>query len=259
MKSGKGRILLRWALAVLCAAAGYLGGGLLYARYVRSTGDDGVLALYLFNALQQGMIFALPALLILSARPERWQAFRGDLRPVGFPTASLSLLLAVSGTVVASAIAALWSQLIGYAGESPALPDPRGAVEWPLSLAAVAAVPALCEELLFRGLIQSALCRRWPRAGVWIAAAVFAALHLEIGALPALLLIGLVLGKVYRRYGYWGSALVHALYNGVVLVLSAREVRIDLLVLALCTVGCIFSLRGLLKEEETSEADGPGV
>ena len=178
-------------------------------------------------------------------------------------TAAFSLLLTVGGAVAASVIASLWAQWLysvtGYQGSADPLPTARNAAEWGLALLAVALIPALCEELFFRALIQGALCRRMPRAGVWLAAAVFAALHFRWEALPALLLIGVVLGKTYLRRGYWGSVLVHALYNAVVLVLSGRDVAISVGTAAVCFAACWLALRGVLKGEDGIETDGIGM
>ncbi|MBQ9196457.1 MAG: CPBP family intramembrane metalloprotease [Clostridia bacterium] len=256
-----GRAVLCWIGAVISAALGVVGGSLLYAMYWRDTGT--ALAVYAFNAAQQVFAFALPALLILAARPQRLQAFRRDCFLPGIPAASFSVLLAVSGAVVVSVIASLWAQLLysatGYTGAEQALPQARSAAQWALALLTVAAIPALCEELFFRGLIQSALCRRLPRVGVWLAAVIFAVLHFRWDAFPALILVGVVLGLGYRRHGYWGSALLHCLYNAVVLLLSDREISLTLGLLITCAVACAFSLRGYLGKENENEVDRSGL
>jgi membrane protease YdiL (CAAX protease family) len=90
-------------------------------------------------------------------------------------------------------------------------------------LAAVALLPALCEELAFRGGLQSALAgRRSPARAVWVSALAFAAFHLDPVRFPAVLLLGVAFGWLAWRTGsIWPSALAHALNNGVaVLVLS---------------------------------------
>lgn len=262
MRSDKARLLICWILALACAALGLIGGIALGARLVRD-GQAGSLLLYGVNAGQQVFTFALPALLILQARPARWRRFREKCLPLRVETVSFSLLLAVSGAVAAGILASLWAQwlqsMTGYQGSADPLPVPRTAGEWAASVLVIAVVPALSEELLFRALIQGGLCSRLPRAGLWIAAAIFAAAHMRWEALPALLLVGAVLGKIYLRRGYWGSALVHALYNTVVLILAMRSVMLSPLTALICFAACILALFGLLKEDKNGETDSSGL
>lgn len=95
-------------------------------------------------------------------------------------------------------------------------------VEYPLelliALLVAAVVPALGEELLFRGMLQPLLQRLTtrPHLGIWLTAFIFSAIHFQfVGFLPRMLL-GAFLG-----YAYWWSAslwvpiLLHFLFNGV--------------------------------------------
>lgn len=261
MLSRKGRAALCWLAALFCAAAGLLGASALYALYLSSlpAGADGTLGYYLFNALQEALAFALPALLILFARPERWAEFAALRKPLAPETISFSALCAVGCTVAASALSALWTvflqQAFGYVAPPNDLLIPQGAVQWALALFAVALMPAVCEELLFRALIQRGLCRLLPRAGVWLAAALFAGAHMQLGALPALFMIGATLGLIMRRRGLYAAMLFHGLYNACVLVLSARGVRLNLLVILLCAAAFVFSARYLIKEEDAHAPD----
>ena len=90
-----------------------------------------------------------------------------------------------------------------------------------LLLSAVVIAPLL-EELIFRGLVQSALlailgsARRWLI--ILIAAVVFVLIHsgLPWQVRPSLFLLGVVLGWAYERTGrLWTSILIHAGFNGV--------------------------------------------
>ena len=261
MNWGKRRAAVCWIAALLCAALGIVGGSLLYLRCFSDTAD--ALAVYMVNAAQQIFTFALPALLILAARPHRLRAFRESCFAPGWPAASFSVLLAVSGVVVVSVISSLWAELLysltGYTGSVQALPQARTASQWVLAILAVAVIPALCEELFFRGMLQSMLCRRLPRAGVWIAAVIFAVLHFRWEAFPALILVGAALGLGYIRHGYWGSALLHVLYNAVVQAASSREITLTVGLLVLCVVSCVFSLHGYLGKENADEIDRTGL
>lgn len=256
MLSGKARVVVCWLLAALCAAAGFLLVPLLYQALVsaRPAMADS-LTFYLFNAIHELLVFALPALLILCARPVRWTAFKALRKPLSVTVVGLCALLGVASTVVFSMITNVWMTLLegafGYVSPPQDLPMPRNAAQWAGALLAVAVLPAVCEELFFRALLQRGLDTKLPRAGVWIAAAIFAGAHLRLEALPALLLIGLTLGYLMRRRGLLCAMLFHGLYNAAVLVLSSGEAQVDIVAMLLCAVAFWLALRRLMKKEET--------
>ena len=67
----------------------------------------------------------------------------------------------------------------------------------------IAVVPAVAEELVFRGVIQRNLVR-WFKSrhvGVWLAAAIFSAVHVQFFGFVPRLLLGLVLGYLYEWSG----------------------------------------------------------
>ena len=93
---------------------------------------------------------------------------------------------------------------------------------WVLALAAVVAVVVapISEELLFRGFLQPAL-GRWT--GRWMAivlgAAFFAAAHMDLYAMPALLVLGIALGYVYDRTRSLAAPVaLHMAFNGMTLL-----------------------------------------
>lgn len=92
----------------------------------------------------------------------------------------------------------------------------RGPLDYVLLLGAFAAVPAICEELLFRGFLQAGLVRLLGSAPKGIAASslVFAAFHLDPWRFPGILILGLFLGFLVHRSGSLIPAiLAHALNN----------------------------------------------
>jgi membrane protease YdiL (CAAX protease family) len=91
-----------------------------------------------------------------------------------------------------------------------------------LNLFVVALVPAIGEEMIFRGLVLPIL-HKWTgkiHAAVWISAILFSGMHLQFyGFLPRLVLGGL-LGYlfVYTR-SLWAPIIAHFVNNGLALVL----------------------------------------
>jgi ABC-2 type transport system permease protein/sodium transport system permease protein len=97
-----------------------------------------------------------------------------------------------------------------------------------LILLAMAVLPAVVEELFFRGYLLSALLgvlRPWQAIGS--AAALFALFHVILSGMLAVerfvpsLLLGVVLGWVCWKTGsVWPGVLLHALHNGCVVMLA---------------------------------------
>jgi membrane protease YdiL (CAAX protease family) len=91
----------------------------------------------------------------------------------------------------------------------------RGIVLVVFALTMVTIAP-LAEEIAFRGLLYTALCKRGISeiAAVLISAIAFAAFHFEPTRLPLLFAIGVVLGEVRRRTGSTAASVItHVLNN----------------------------------------------
>ena len=90
-----------------------------------------------------------------------------------------------------------------------------------VNLVIIAVLPAICEELCFRGALQRIMihCTKSPWAGIIITSVLFSALHLQFqGFLPRMFL-GVVLGALYWYSGsLWTSILAHFVNNGVQVV-----------------------------------------
>jgi len=87
-----------------------------------------------------------------------------------------------------------------------------------LNIFMIAILPAIGEEILFRGVLQKIFVRllKSGHFAVWLTAILFSALHLEfLGFLPRLVL-GLVFGYLYLWSGkLWLSILAHFVNNAV--------------------------------------------
>ena len=109
---------------------------------------------------------------------------------------------------------------IGYAALSPPAAPLPDVLSWNglwLLAAGVLAAP-LCEEFLFRGLLQGGLRRSLPAwQAIGIAAALFAIVHPPAAMLPVFVL-GLCTGYAYERSGaLLAPMLTHALYSAAML------------------------------------------
>ncbi len=102
--------------------------------------------------------------------------------------------------------------------------------EVPLALVlfAVAVSPAVCEEVLFRGVLLRAFLRRQsPRMAVLSTALLFGAFHMSVDRFFPTALLGVVLGLMAVRFGsLWPGVVFHGLHNGVSVLLARFEVQV---------------------------------
>lgn len=198
--------------------------GVLYfhfgGRLQATLGETGLLA-------SQWGLFALPALLFAFAGPYRPRRALALRAPSG-RTLLGALLIALGGMPVGWALG--WAQLQYF--EIPqrlveallrltSAPDPSR-LAWLLFVVAV--TPAVCEELVFRGVFQQSLSREVPAwRTVAASALVFGVFHVSgetaIRLLPTAWL-GVLLGTVvWRSRSIFASMLMHAVNNGLSVVI----------------------------------------
>jgi membrane protease YdiL (CAAX protease family) len=93
---------------------------------------------------------------------------------------------------------------------------------WPLwaMLLLISVMPAIFEELAFRGVIQSSLERVFNARDAWlIQAALFSVLHLSPLIFPSHFLMGLCFGYMRRRSrSIYPGMLLHGSWNALVLL-----------------------------------------
>ena len=132
------------------------------------------------------------------------------------------ILLGLLSVYAASALAALWQLLtdalgLPAIGEAPVIRNPR---ELTLAIVMMAALPAACEELLFRGLVMPAWESRGTYFAIGVSGAMFALLHGNITGLPAYLLVGAVSGYlVFALDTLYAGIVYHTVYNAACLVI----------------------------------------
>ncbi|RZA00883.1 MAG: CPBP family intramembrane metalloprotease [Moraxellaceae bacterium] len=99
-----------------------------------------------------------------------------------------------------------------------------------LGLVVFAAIPAIGEEILFRGIVQRQLIR-WVKnkhVAVWVAAFVFSFIHMQFLGLFPRMLLGALLGYLYLWSGnIWVPIFGHFVNNGfTVLMLYLRQMQL---------------------------------
>jgi membrane protease YdiL (CAAX protease family) len=101
--------------------------------------------------------------------------------------------------------------------------DMHAPVELAVCLVLVALLPALFEELLFRGVLMNIFKhitgKKWTP--VFLQALVFAVLHFTVYELPAIFLMGILFGIVAMRTGtIWYGVIMHFVFNSTTVVVA---------------------------------------
>jgi CAAX protease family protein len=118
---------------------------------------------------------------------------------------------------------ALWAPPPGYLEAFQRLHEalrPRNAADALVSIVAIAAVPAVCEELVLRGVVLPALLPAFGSAGAIVtSAALFALIHWDLYRAAFTFALGLALGALRVRTGsLLAPILAHALVNTITFV-----------------------------------------
>jgi uncharacterized protein len=172
-------------------------------------------------------VFAVAAIVPATMSTEPWRR-RLSLRPSGLSLASL--IVAFVG-VVAIAFCFLAAEGLGWVGESDVfkgLDELVRNASWPELAALVIAIgilPGICEELLFRGYIQTRLCRRWGSvAGIVITSLMFGVMHMDVVQGIFAFFMGLYLGYLTWQTGsIYPAILCHAGNNCLSTLASRRD------------------------------------
>src|SRR5262245_4051184 len=169
---------------------------------------------------------AAPALLLAWAfRVPRREGL--GLRGVDRRTALLALAIGVALWGTSLGLFELqyvfWKPAEGYLEAFRRLHDalrPSGPFDALISILAIAVGPAVCEELLIRGVVLPAFWRHMPAAGALLwSAVVFGLIHLDAYRFAFTLLAGLVLGLLRIRTGSLVPSMsAHAVLNTITLV-----------------------------------------
>lgn len=97
---------------------------------------------------------------------------------------------------------------------------------WPLlivNLVMIALLPAIGEELIFRGIIQRGLQNQFgnPHVAIWLAAALFSAIHLQFFGFVPRMLMGVAMGYLLLWSGnLWYPIIAHFTNNALSVILA---------------------------------------
>lgn len=175
------------------------------------------------GAIANQLLFSLGLALAFVLYNHQGPAIRGvlRLRRISALDVVKSVVLGLVALGLIQVLGALATILVERAGG--ALPAYYNFSRTPFVLALVthAVMPAICEEIAYRGYLQHSLSALGPRAAIVVTALLFGATHFSLIRLLPLALLGLIFGAVVQRAGsVYPSMIMHLVNNGTVLALT---------------------------------------
>lgn len=85
----------------------------------------------------------------------------------------------------------------------------------------IAVIPAIGEELIFRGILQKKFIEQFknPHVAIWVAAIIFSAIHMQFQGFLSRVVLGAILGYLYYWSGnLWVAIFAHFVNNAVQIV-----------------------------------------
>lgn len=206
--------------ALICYIA--LGRGISFLSSLNPAFLNGEIAAALFSLAGYIICAALPLLILFVGLKPKWADVKGKSER-GFLPKALVLFFAC---IFAMYLLDIGFSLLGISLESPALFLPDGAVQIVVFVLTSVLLPAVFEELLFRGIALSVLEDYGRRFALVVTALLFALICLDPIRMPARFLLGLLLGILIQR----GASLIavmglHLLYNLLMVVYGLSLLR----------------------------------
>ncbi len=94
--------------------------------------------------------------------------------------------------------------------------------QFAVAMVVIGILPAIGEEVLFRGVLQRKLMEHWvsPHLAIWVAAAIFSAIHVQFYGFIPRMLLGALFGYLYYWSGsLWVAIFAHFVNNGFMVLM----------------------------------------
>jgi membrane protease YdiL (CAAX protease family) len=131
-----------------------------------------------------------------------------------------------------------------------------------IALIVVVLLPALGEEMLFRGILQRKFAKEWcnPHLAIWVSAGIFSAIHFQFYGFIPRMLLGALFGYLYYWTGsLWAAVFAHFINNGFVLVMmylynikllkiNLEETKVMPITVVLSSIVLTFSILFLIRK-----------
>ncbi len=181
---------------------------------------------YALTMIQEILMFGLPVFLFIYLfRPRYTPVLKAQLAFPPFSSAVRTVLAAVIGAWALQLFISLWALMLEALKIrlwSPEVPLPQNGPQTILAIAAVGILPAVLEELLFRGALLEGLKRELPqKAALWLTVLLFAFMHGSLTGLPGHIALGFVITLLALRQNSLQLPMIyHFSHNAATLIIS---------------------------------------
>lgn len=145
----------------------------------------------------------------------------------------LIILISVPAFYAATSLNSIIAYILQFVGPTPedtSIPIPQNLGEVLVSILVIAVAPAICEEILHRGLLLKAYESRGTMKAIVISSIMFGVFHFDITNLLGPIFLGLLIGYyVVRTNSIFAGAIAHFMNNFLATLLqySMRNVEED--------------------------------
>lgn len=173
---------------------------------------------YLVLICQELLFYLVPAAIYMSQARGMQKQNIVKIKKWGLSLFAFVIVMAFVHQIAMQSLTGLFSSWLSFSGASyrtSVLPMPTNSLENILAIFAIAIVPAVCEECLFRGAIFPSVRREFgDGASIAITSIIFALMHGNLQALPSHLFAGFVLTLLcFRSKSLTMPIVYHFAYN----------------------------------------------
>ncbi len=225
----------RLMLAVCVTVLFYVITGLALQLMRGAFGADNVRMLRIAAVMQDMLLFVLPAVIVavlLTRLPARFLAVDSAPRGRAIWPAALTMIVsipAMNWMIEANASLPLPEGIAAYLREleeaaartTETMLGSADIGSLIMNLLIVAVLAGFSEELFFRGMVQRLFigCRWHAGVAIWVAAALFSAMHMQVFGFVPRLLLGAYFGYLLLWSGsLWLPVLMHVFNNAIYIV-----------------------------------------
>jgi membrane protease YdiL (CAAX protease family) len=195
-----------------------------------------------------------------------------NLTRISLGTAVGTIMTAVSGIILTGELVALQNEIVPIPAEYLDILRSffviAGKMSVPWAILTFAVVPALCEEILFRGILLRTAMERMPPTGAVILTGFFFGLfHLDPFRLIGTAVLGCIMGYIVVRTRSLFSSMIYHLTNNLMILLVVNQSSLSRIpwlaeeghpppaVIALALVGFALGLRLLSPNNERRDRE----
>jgi len=189
----------------------------------------------LANALASIIAFGLPSIALAMMAKGNWYTHLGFTAVKSYQQIGIVILLALTGLILSGALGSLtekipipthfktWAENLEaqYKKAMLSMTHMNSFMDLAYALVAVAIIPAIIEEVYFRGTLQKIVLDLTgkPYAAIILTAIFFSAIHFSFFGFLSRMALGMVLGYIYHySKNIWLPILLHFLNNGIAVV-----------------------------------------